>query len=175
MQEVANPQISYLSSLPEQPLMLECDGRLLSQAITNILKNAGEAISSRAETEDEYKGKITIDLRRFEDRIELVFEDNGCGLPKEHRHRLTEPYMTTRDKGTGLGLAIVKKIMEEHKGELSIEDAAPISEISGDGQSSSGARIRMVFNLENDESGVLPPDDSEAFEGAAPAAAITGV
>jgi two-component system nitrogen regulation sensor histidine kinase NtrY len=40
--------------------------------------------------------------------------DNGIGLPQENRSRLTEPYMTTREKGTGLGLAIVTRIMEEH-------------------------------------------------------------
>ena len=50
--------------------------------------------------------------------------DNGIGLPKENRNRLTEPYMTTREKGTGLGLAIVKRIMEEHRGRLVLEDCA---------------------------------------------------
>lgn len=146
MQEVANPQIEYVTTLPEGPLMLDCDGRLLSQAITNILKNAGEAISARTDSEKgSYKGTINVDLNANEDRYELVFADNGCGLPQEHRHRLTEPYMTTREKGTGLGLAIVKKIMEEHQGELVIEDVA-----SQNGSTETGARVRMVFHLQAD-------------------------
>lgn len=170
MQEVANPQIDYITSLHEKPLTMECDGRLLSQAITNILKNAGEAISARARDEDShYKGQIKIDLKSREDGIELVFEDNGCGLPTEHRHRLTEPYMTTREKGTGLGLAIVKKIMEEHKGELRIED---ISDGIGGGASpgSTGARITMIFHLDGEAHG----DHSDRFVETAREAAITG-
>ena len=51
-------------------------------------------------------------------------EDNGVGLPAKDRDRLTEPYVTTREKGTGLGLAIVKRILEDHGGELELADAA---------------------------------------------------
>ena len=172
MQEVANPQIEYVSSLPEGSLMLSCDGRLLSQAITNILKNAGEAISARADNEENsYKGRIKIDLNAYQDRYELVFEDNGCGLPTEHRHRLTEPYMTTRDKGTGLGLAIVKKIMEEHQGELLIEDVAAQDGSQEKRLKDTGAIIRMVFPLQNEET----ENPGNAFEGTAQEAVITGV
>jgi two-component system nitrogen regulation sensor histidine kinase NtrY len=64
----------------------------------------------------------------------VIIEDNGKGLPQQGRERLTEPYVTTRAKGTGLGLAIVKKIMEDHRGELGLEDAE-----------SEGARVRLVF------------------------------
>lgn len=172
MQEVANPQIEYVSSLPEGSLMLSCDGRLLSQAITNILKNAGEAISARAANDETpYKGRIKIDLNAYQDRYELVFEDNGCGLPTEYRHRLTEPYMTTRDKGTGLGLAIVKKIMEEHKGELLIEDIAMQNGSQSKGAGDTGAVIRMVFPLQNDKI----ENSGNAFEGTAREAVTTGV
>jgi two-component system nitrogen regulation sensor histidine kinase NtrY len=64
----------------------------------------------------------------------VIIEDNGKGLPQQGRERLTEPYVTTRAKGTGLGLAIVKKIMEDHQGELVLEDAEP-----------EGARVRLIF------------------------------
>ena len=65
--------------------------------------------------------------------------DNGVGLPKENRHRLAEPYMTTREKGTGLGLAIVKRIMEEHGGRLLLED------VPAGGNGLTGARITLLF------------------------------
>lgn len=170
MQEVANPQIDYVSLIPKQPYNLDCDGRLLSQAITNILKNAGEAIAARAaEEEGAYKGQIKIELKNSANQTELVFEDNGCGLPGEYRHRLTEPYMTTREKGTGLGLAIVKKIMEDHKGELLIED---VTGIPGD-EVKSGARVRMIFHRRKDEA--EEKSNSDGFEETAREAVITGV
>lgn len=172
MQEVANPQIEYVTSLPDNPLMLDCDGRLLSQAITNILKNAGEAISARnSDEKGSYKGRISVDLNILEDRYELVCEDNGCGLPSEHRHRLTEPYMTTREKGTGLGLAIVKKIMEEHQGELLIEDVVAQTGADEKGSTKTGARIRMVFHLQSNEN----EKQGNTFEGTAREAVITGI
>ena len=78
---------------------------------------------------------MTLRLSANADEAEIAVEDNGRGLPAELRHRLTEPYVTTRSKGTGLGLAIVKKIMEEHRGSLVLEDL--------DG---GGARVRMIFS-----------------------------
>jgi two-component system nitrogen regulation sensor histidine kinase NtrY len=170
MQEVANPQIDYVSNMLSKAQVIECDGRLVSQAITNILKNAGEAISARAADEEgSYKGQIRIGIKTGPDSCELIFEDNGCGLPNEHRHRLTEPYMTTRDKGTGLGLAIVKKIMEDHKGELVMEDVAVVAGTNGEPKPR-GARVRMVFNHLTRRT----QDSSEAFQETAREAAITG-
>jgi two-component system nitrogen regulation sensor histidine kinase NtrY len=67
--------------------------------------------------------------------VTIAVEDNGRGLPQDGRDRLTEPYVTTRVKGTGLGLAIVKKIMEDHHGELVLEDCE-----------GGGARVKLVFN-----------------------------
>jgi len=103
--------------------------------MTNLLKNAVEAIDGR-EGEDLAPGLITLAVVRRGSELDVVIDDNGKGLPAEQRDRLTEPYVTTRAKGTGLGLAIVKKIMEDHGGELILEDHA-------DGEA--GARVRLIF------------------------------
>jgi len=101
------------------------DRRLLSQAVTNLVKNASEAIDTALEAnkDREDKGQITAKVRVKGDRIQITVIDNGCGLPAENRQRLVEPYMTTRAKGTGLGLAIVQRITEQHGGSLQLADA----------------------------------------------------
>ena len=140
LQRVANPQIAFEIKAAREPVMFECDGRLVAQALTNVLKNAGEAIGARITAGDDTPGKISIALELENDRLSMSVRDNGIGLPAEHRHRLTEPYVTTRAKGTGLGLAIVRKILEDHGGEISLED------VPGDAP---GAIVRMVFPLRN--------------------------
>ena len=101
------------------------DRRLLTQAVTNLVKNASEAIDSAVEADAARagKGRIVAKVRSKGDRVQITVIDNGCGLPKEDRHRLVEPYMTTRAKGTGLGLAIVQRITEQHGGTLTLADA----------------------------------------------------
>ena len=101
---------------------------LINQALTNILKNAGESIGTRLQTASasNHKGVIEVLLKNKSDVILLNISDNGVGLPQD-RSRLFEPYVTTRDKGTGLGLAIVKKIIEEHGGILKLEDYYPFA------------------------------------------------
>jgi two-component system nitrogen regulation sensor histidine kinase NtrY len=99
----------------------------LGQAITNILKNAVEAVGERknlAEKPYEFNGIIQIDIHKIADRFEIKIQDNGAGLPKD-RERLLEPYVTTRQTGSGLGLAIVKKIVEEHFASIEFSDATP--------------------------------------------------
>jgi two-component system nitrogen regulation sensor histidine kinase NtrY len=123
LQRVANPQIAYDTRLPKEPVYLQCDGRLVSQALTNVLKNAGEGVGTRLAKGDGTQGRIVLALEAGEDKIVFRVTDNGIGLPQEQRDRLTEPYVTTRAKGTGLGLAIVRKIMEDHGGELLLRDA----------------------------------------------------
>ena len=107
-----------------EPIFLMIDSTMITQALTNLVKNAGEAIETyiNAKKSVNYKPFITIDVN--DSKIETVIKitDNGIGLPKD-RSRLFEPYVTTREKGTGLGLSIVKKIIEEHGGELTLEDA----------------------------------------------------
>ena len=99
------------------------DRRLISQALTNLIKNATEAIAA-VPSEALGKGAIRVFVAREGDDIVIDIVDNGIGLPKEKRSRLLEPYVTTREKGTGLGLAIVGRIVEEHGGSIELRDAA---------------------------------------------------
>jgi two-component system nitrogen regulation sensor histidine kinase NtrY len=138
LQRVANPNIAYETRAPREPVWFECDGRLVSQALTNVIKNAGEGIASRIANGDDTPGRIVASIEAADDRVVFRVADNGIGLPPEHRHRLTEPYVTTRAKGTGLGLAIVRKIMEDHGGEIALHDA---------GDEPHGAEVTLTFPL----------------------------
>ncbi len=141
LQRVAQPQVAFEVTAPTDPIHFECDGRLVSQALTNVLKNALEAIQARMTAGEMTPGRIAIEVQIKNARVAIAIRDNGIGLPTEQRHRLTEPYVTTRAKGTGLGLAIVRKILEDHGGELSLEDSFDeAGEIAG-------AVIRMQFPL----------------------------
>jgi two-component system nitrogen regulation sensor histidine kinase NtrY len=125
LQSTSRGDIRHIQDLPGEPIFAECDSRQIAQALTNLLKNAAEAIDARAlplNGASPIPGEIRLRLRQEEGKITLAVEDNGKGLPIEERHTLTEPYVTTRSKGTGLGLAIVKKIMEDHQGELILSD-----------------------------------------------------
>jgi len=122
---MSNSEIDYQLALPEEPLIIECDRRLLTQAVTNLVKNAGEAIATAAQSghkPDDYTGRILARVVQQGARCVVEVTDNGCGLPAENRNRLTEPYVTTRQKGTGLGLAIVHRIAEQHDGMLELDD-----------------------------------------------------
>ncbi|MBX3593914.1 ATP-binding protein [Sphingomonas sp.] len=122
LHEVSKPEIRFGMSHPDHVPPLVCDRRQLGQALTNLVKNAIEAVEARAEGEGEGGGAIDMAIRIDEDRQMLVeIADNGIGLPAE-RDRIVEPYMTTRSRGTGLGLAIVKKIVEEHFGTMAFAD-----------------------------------------------------
>jgi two-component system nitrogen regulation sensor histidine kinase NtrY len=125
-QRVADPDthIELLEPLPHDHLV--CDTRMIGQALTNVLKNAGEAIAARRAVEPNLEGRIEARLIISGALVSFEIEDNGIGLPAKGRERLTEPYVTTREKGTGLGLAIVKRIVEEHGGELLLVDAASL-------------------------------------------------
>jgi len=124
LQRQAHSDIKYETVKPPEPLVIECDGRQLTQAITNLLQNAADSIDGRiAEDGETLKpGAITVSVSVGGDRALIAVADNGRGLPDAGRDRLTEPYVTMRDKGTGLGLAIVKKIMEDHAGSLEMHD-----------------------------------------------------
>jgi two-component system nitrogen regulation sensor histidine kinase NtrY len=137
LQRVANPQITFTTSGSKETVYFEGDGRLISQALTNVLKNAGEGIAARIAKGDDEPGKISIAIDRDEGGSTFAFRitDNGIGLPPEHKHRLTEPYVTTRAKGTGLGLAIVRKIMEDHGGDITLVDR----------ENGEGAEVTLTF------------------------------
>ena len=128
---------------PLPSVVLHADRPMVGQALTNILKNAGEAVSARRaiaprEGDGDRPG-ISARLLVEDETVVFIIEDDGMGLPAKDRDRLTEPYVTTREKGTGLGLAIVKRICEEHGGELKLADAETLA----------GARVCLIFPLKS--------------------------
>lgn len=161
LQEIGNPHITYRFEGDEGDTVVACDRHQVGQAMTNVLKNAAEAIETRtAEAGGDYQGRILVHMSPDRDGITVTVTDNGIGLPLEGS-RIVEPYMTTREKGTGLGLAIVQKILGEHGGNLVFEPAPPGEDGKG------GTRVRMRFAREplaeinpDDETGSANPDTS---------------
>ncbi|VVT03164.1 Two-component system, NtrC family, nitrogen regulation sensor histidine kinase NtrY [Sphingomonas sp. EC-HK361] len=119
LHEVAHTGIAFTLVHDDPGPVLVCDRRQMGQALTNIVKNAVEAIEATGEA----GGAVTMTLTEAPDSITIEVADSGVGLPVE-RDRIVEPYMTTRARGTGLGLAIVKKIVEEHAGTITFADRA---------------------------------------------------
>lgn len=117
--QVGFPNIHIDLQLPDQPVMLECDERQITQVLTNLIKNAAEAIEASGKQEG---GEIKVSLTQEKSSIVLTIRDNGTGFPAGEEGHMLEPYVTTRSKGTGLGLAIVKKIIDDHKGLLKLEN-----------------------------------------------------
>ena len=146
---MANPDINYgLTTEVEGPLKIQADRHQLGHAVTNILKNAAEAIEARMpHAPEDYRGRIGVEVMEDDDAITVSVTDNGIGLPQD-RERILEPYVTTRAKGTGLGLAIVNKIVEEHGGEMSF------SSVNGGG-------TRVTLRFARDPHGVRK-DDADA-------------
>jgi two-component system nitrogen regulation sensor histidine kinase NtrY len=131
LHEVAHPGIAFRLDAPDPSPIMVCDRRQLGQALTNLVKNAVEAIEVKGAS-----GSVVMTIaHEAEDRLALTVADDGVGLPAE-RERLTEPYMTTRARGTGLGLAIVKKIAEEHLGTVQFAD-----------RPGGGTIVRLCFDL----------------------------
>ena len=123
LQKVGQPSVKFVSTIPTDVVDAEIDQTMIGQALTNLIKNAGEAIETRQEKMgSDFVPEIHIAMTVDGNKARINISDNGIGLP-EDRARLFEPYVTTRDKGTGLGLPIVRKIIEEHGGTLILEDA----------------------------------------------------
>ena len=123
LQEVARPDIDFSFSAAHDIDTIACDRHQFGQAMTNVLKNAVEAVEAKAKTsEADYRGRVSVAMVLAGDLVEVQVSDNGIGLPQD-RERIVEPYVTTREKGTGLGLAIVNKIVEEHGGDMSFANA----------------------------------------------------
>ncbi len=144
LQDSAMGETRLLHHLPEGELRADLDATMIGQALTNLLKNAGEAIESLHEKGTTPPGHVpTVEVRLTarDDSAFITISDNGIGLP-EDRARLFEPYVTTREKGTGLGLPIVKKIIEEHGGTLVLTDAEPL-----DDTGHRGARAEVTLPL----------------------------
>jgi len=130
--------------LPSGPLMMSIDRRLISQAMTNLIKNAVESTQSLRESGEapgDYRGRVEVHVRPREDAVVIEVIDNGTGLGTQNRARLLEPYVTTKAKGTGLGLAIVQKIVEQHRGRLELEEA-PV-----DANRKRGALVRVTLPI----------------------------
>ena len=138
LHEVAHPGMTFAIDPAHADIRLVCDRRQLSQALTNVVKNAVEAIETRRNRgEMSFEGdKVEVKVRETGDQVVIDVTDTGIGLPAD-RERLTEPYMTTRVRGTGLGLAIVKKIVEEHMGEIAFLDRA-----------GGGTHVRIAFDVQ---------------------------
>jgi two-component system nitrogen regulation sensor histidine kinase NtrY len=141
LQENGQPDVTFRSTLPDGPVMIELDGTMIGQAMTNLIKNAGEAIEEkrRKSQDPAFVAEIRVSLEASDGTSVIRIADNGTGLPPD-RSRLFEPYVTTREKGTGLGLPIVKKIIEEHGGTLVLTDA-PVFE--GNPTAGAMAEIRL--------------------------------
>src|SRR5581483_5119631 len=146
LMRVGNADIDIDVELAEDPMPAHFDRRLISQAVTNIIKNATEAVAAVPPAELG-KGTIKVSAARDGDDIVIDIVDNGIGLPKENRSRLLEPYVTTREKGTGLGLAIVGRIVEEHGGTIELRDAS--DKIPG--QRGAWVRVRFAANSADDQ------------------------
>jgi two-component system nitrogen regulation sensor histidine kinase NtrY len=142
LMRVVHADIDIEAELPEDSMPGHFDRRLIAQGLTNIIKNAAEAISALPQGEQPERGRIRVSAAREGGDIVIDVIDNGIGLPKEHRRRLLEPYVTTREKGTGLGLAIVGKILEEHGGRIELHDASERT------PGARGAWIRLRFAAE---------------------------
>jgi two-component system, NtrC family, nitrogen regulation sensor histidine kinase NtrY len=140
LMRVGHPDIDIEAEIRDEPLRAQFDRRLISQALTNIIKNATEAIEA-VPAETLGKGRIDVIAARDNDDIVIDVIDNGIGLPKVSRARLLEPYVTTREKGTGLGLAIVGRVLEDHGGRIELNDAADIR------PGSRGAWMRLRFAI----------------------------
>jgi two-component system nitrogen regulation sensor histidine kinase NtrY len=139
LMRVAHPEIDIEVEIKQDPLRAQFDRRLISQALTNIIKNATEAIE-QVPPEELGKGRIEIVTGQEKDDVVIDVIDNGIGLPKVARSRLLEPYVTTRAKGTGLGLAIVGRILEDHGGRIELKDAADLRP----GQRGAWMRLRFA-------------------------------
>lgn len=154
LQAMARDDIAFALRGPDAPMPVRCDAVQVGQAVTNLLKNAVDAIDRRAAPDAERPdgGRVEIEIENGADGLAaVVVDDNGCGLPAaaDLRARLTEPYVTTRERGTGLGLAIVKKVMEDHGGRVALDDG-PLG----------GARARLEFPRRG-ETGAESPDNAE--------------
>ena len=140
LMRVGHPEIDIQAEIKDDPIRAQFDRRLISQALTNIIKNATEAIEA-VPAEELGKGRIEVVAALDGDDVVIDVIDNGIGLPKVSRARLLEPYVTTREKGTGLGLAIVGRVLEDHGGKIELHDAADIRP----GQRGAWMRLRFAI------------------------------
>ncbi len=145
----AHPKLEYDLQMPPDKVLASIDRRLITQAVTNLVKNATESVEGvggnegeAVERGEDWKGRVVTRIRIDGQTANVEVIDNGPGLPKQQRSRLLEPYVTTKGhKGTGLGLAMVLKITEQHGGTLTLEDAP--ADVTG----GTGALVRITLPL----------------------------
>ena len=145
LQKAGQPDVEIVADLPAGELLADVDATMISQALTNLIKNAGEAIDTlykKGKAPEGHHRRVEVAVSEGPTGACITISDNGIGLPAD-RARLFEPYVTTRDEGTGLGLPIVKKIIEEHGGTLTLDDAAPFA-----GHTHSGAMAVVTLPIE---------------------------
>ena len=167
LMKVGHPDLDIEADIKQDPMRAQFDRRLISQALTNIIKNATEAIE-QVPPEELGRGRIDVIAAQENDDIVIDVIDNGIGLPKVSRARLLEPYVTTREKGTGLGLAIVGRVLEDHGGRIELNDAADIR------PGARGAWMRLRFAVSGHAAKVeikepVPETNQPASETAEPA------
>ena len=163
LQEVAMPQIALITEISAENIWIDVDQAMMSQALMNLIKNASEAIDTYIEKfgNASYEPEIFITLNSQDNLVILQIMDNGIGLPPDRGH-LFEPYVTTREKGTGLGLSIVKKIIEEHGGTLSLQDAPIFASTRAMGQIHFGAMVEIRLpSAAKAKSIKIPPSEAQ--------------
>jgi two-component system, NtrC family, nitrogen regulation sensor histidine kinase NtrY len=163
LQEVAMPQIALITEISAENIWIDVDQAMMSQALMNLIKNASEAIDTYIEKfgNASYEPEIFITLNSQDNLVILQIMDNGIGLPPDRGH-LFEPYVTTREKGTGLGLSIVKKIIEEHGGTLSLQDAPIFASTRAMGQIHFGAMAEIRLpSAAKAKSIKIPPSEAQ--------------
>ena len=163
LQEVAMPQIALITEILADNIWIDVDQTMMSQALMNLIKNASEAIDTYIEKfgNTSYEPEIFITLNSQDNLVILQIMDNGIGLPPDRGH-LFEPYVTTREKGTGLGLSIVKKIIEEHGGTLSLQDAPIFASTRAMGQIHFGAMVEIRLPLAAKAKSIkIPPSEAQ--------------
>jgi two-component system nitrogen regulation sensor histidine kinase NtrY len=164
--QMTTTEVAYDTKVGGEPIIVVCDRRLISQAVSNLVKNAQEAVQTYGaspEREAGWSGRVETVVRRDGDRVSIEVIDNGPGLPKHNRARLLEPYVTTKgNRGTGLGLAIVQKSVEQHGGSLALEDAPPAP------GRSHGALVRIVLPAARaaDGNAAQPQSERASVQGA---------
>jgi len=154
LMRVGRPDIAFEEQLPDEPVLADFDRRLISQGLTNVLKNAAEGIDASGERDGKGIVLTTLALDGA-DFAEIAVSDNGKGFPREERHRLVEPYVTTRTEGTGLGLPIVVKIFEDHGGVVELLDG--LARLDG----GRGAKVLMKLPLRGAEQNGAQPENEK--------------
>ncbi len=159
LQEGAMADVALKADIPAGSVPARLDATMIGQALTNLIKNAGEAIETLQESSGgkDVHPEVRVTMQVQDDSALITISDNGIGLP-EDRARLFEPYVTTREKGTGLGLPIVKKIIEEHGGTLVLTDAEPFQP----GSDHRGARAEIRLPLGTASSAAEGREKAEA-------------